>query len=61
MTVLEKRLITNYTTLVMGRIMTIEEVPEREVTLEDGIKSTIRQQIEIEKAQREIARLEAQL
>lgn len=60
MTILEKRLVNNYTTLVMGRVMNIEDVPEREVTLDDGTKSTIRAQVEIEKAKREIEILEAQ-
>lgn len=60
MTILERRLVNNYTTLIMGRVMILEEIPEREVILEDGSKSTIREQVEIERARREIAILEAQ-
>jgi len=61
MTILERRLVNNYTILVMGKVMTLDEVPERVVTLEDGSKSTIRAQVEIEIAKREIAILEGQL
>lgn len=61
MTILERRLVNNYTILVMGKVMTLDEVPERVVTLEDASKSTIRAQVEIEIAKREIAILEGQL
>lgn len=54
MTIIQKRLVNAYTVLVMARRMDITEVPETSVTLEDGTESTIRQEVEVEKAKREI-------
>lgn len=54
MTIIQKRLVNAYTVLVMARRMDITEVPETPVTLEDGTESTIRQEVEVEKAKREI-------
>lgn len=54
MTIIQKRLVNAYTVLVMARRMDITEVPETPVILEDGTESTIRQEVEVEKAKREI-------
>lgn len=55
MKAIEKRLINAYTVLVMANRMDIAEVPETPVTLEDSTESTIRQEVEVERAKREIA------
>lgn len=54
MTIIQKRLIDAYTVLVMAKRMTLEEVPAIPVKLEDGSDSTIRNEVEVEKAKREI-------
>ena len=54
MTIIQKRLVNAYTVLVMARRIDILEVPETSVILEDGAESTIRQEVEVEKAKREI-------
>ncbi|SHF15731.1 hypothetical protein SAMN02745784_03004 [Tissierella praeacuta DSM 18095] len=54
MTIIQKRLVNAYTVLVMAKRMTLEEVPATPVKLEDDSDSTIRNEVEIEKAKREI-------
>lgn len=54
MTRIEKRLVKAYTVLVMAKRVTLDEVPETPVVLKDGTESTIRQEVEVEKAKREI-------
>lgn len=54
MTIIEKRLIDNYTILVMAERMQLEEVPDTEVILKDKSVSTIRKEVEIKKAKKEI-------
>lgn len=54
MTIIQKRLVNAYATLVMANRMTLEEVPETPVTLEDGTPSTIRAEVEVEVAKRTI-------
>lgn len=55
MTKIQERLINAYCVLVMAGRRTLEEVPETPVTLDDGTESTIRQEVEVLKAEREIA------
>lgn len=54
MTVVQKRLVQAHATLVMAERETIEQVPVTEVTLEDGSKSTLRAEVEVEIAKRTI-------
>lgn len=55
MTTIQKRLVNAYATLVMGKRMTIEEVPATEWNLADGTTTTLRIEVEMEVALREIA------
>jgi hypothetical protein len=55
MTKIQEKLINAYCVLVMAGRRTLEEVPETLVILDDGTESTIRQEVEILKAEREIA------
>ncbi|WP_128894632.1 hypothetical protein [Longirhabdus pacifica] len=54
MTVVEQRLVKNYAILVMGNVMQLAEVSDQAVTLADNSASTLRKQVEIEVAKREI-------
>lgn len=54
MTIVQKRLMNAYATLVMASRMTLEEVPDTEVTIEDGTKSTLRKEVEVEIARRTV-------
>ena len=54
MTIIQKRLINAYTVLVMADRLQLIDVPETVVTLEDGSSSTLRAEVEIKKAEREI-------
>lgn len=54
MTIIQKRLVNAYTVLVMAKRITLDEVPATPVKLEDDSESTIRQEVEVEKARREI-------
>lgn len=54
MTIIQKRLVNAYTVLVMARRMNIMDVPETPVILEDGTESTVRAEVEVEQAIREI-------
>lgn len=54
MTIIQKRLINAYTVLVMANRLELIDVPETEVVLEDGSSSTLRTEVEIKKAEREI-------
>ena len=60
MTLLEKRLVSNYATVIMGKVMTIGDVPYRKIVMNDGTESNLREQVEIEIAKREIALMEVQ-
>ena len=54
MTALQKRLVNAYATLVLAKRKTIEEVPETVWNLSDGTTTTLRSEVEIEVANREI-------
>lgn len=54
MTKIQERLINAYTVLVMANRLELIEVPETPVTLADGSESTIRIEVEIKRAEREI-------
>ena len=54
MTIIQKRLINAYTVLVMANRLELTDVPEIAVVLEDGSSSTLRTEVEIKKAEREI-------
>ena len=54
MTIIQKRLINAYTVLVMADRLDLTDVPETTVILEDGSESTLRGEVEIKKAEREI-------
>lgn len=55
MTTIQKRLVNAYATLVMGKRMKLEEVPATEWNLTDGTTTTLRIEVEMEVAMREIA------
>lgn len=55
MTAVQKRLVNAYATLVMGKRMTIEDVPNTEWELSNGTTTTLRTEVEMEVATREIA------
>lgn len=55
MTTIQKRLTNAYATLVMGKRMMVEEVPATEWNLADGTTTTLRTEVEMEVAMREIA------
>ena len=55
MTTIQKRLVNAYATLVMGKRKTIEEVPGTVWNLADGTTTTLRLEVEMEVAMREIA------
>lgn len=55
MTMIQKRLVNAYATLVMGKRMTIDQVPATEWNLVDGTATTFRVEVEMEVAMREIA------
>lgn len=57
MTIIQKRLVNAYATLVMANRMTLEEVPDTQVKLEDGSDSTMRQEVDVEVAKRTIEKL----
>jgi hypothetical protein len=57
MTAIQKRLVSAWATLVMAGRKTIEDVPETAWTLSDGTQTTLRAEVEIEIANREIAAL----
>ena len=57
MTKIQEMLIQAFKTLRMANIKTEAEVPETEVILENGTKSTIREQVEILVAQETIEKL----
>jgi len=52
MNIIQQRLVKAYATLVMGEVMTIDEVPE--VKLIGGVEYPIRSEVEIEIAKRTI-------
>lgn len=54
MTTIQLRLVNAYATLVMGGRKTIEEVPTTEWNLSDGTITTMRAEVEMEVALREI-------
>ena len=53
MTSLEKRLINNWATVIMGGVKTIDDVPNR-IIMVDGKQSSLKEQVEIEIAMREL-------
>jgi hypothetical protein len=52
MTIVQKKIIDSYTTLVLAGGKTIEEVPDTTITLDDESESTIRAEVEIRVAER---------
>lgn len=54
MTIIQKRLINAYTVLVMANRLELTDVPETPVVLKDGSYSTLRAEVEIKRAEREI-------
>ncbi len=52
MNIIQQRLVSSYTTLVMAEIMTIEDVPEIKVV--GSIEYPIRSEVEIEVAKRTV-------
>ncbi len=54
MSIVHKTLINAYAVLVLAGDMELKDVLETEVTLDNGSKSTIRAQVEIEVAKRTI-------
>ena len=57
MTLVQERLINAYATLLLAERIELTNIPETEVTLDNGDKSTIRVEAEIRKAELEIERL----
>jgi hypothetical protein len=53
MTALEKRLVNNWATVIMGGVKTLDDVPYRVIMI-DGKESTLKEQVEIEIAKREL-------
>lgn len=54
MTEIEKRLVNAYAVLVMAERRSLNDVPNTEIEKEDGSKTTLRKEVEIEIAEREI-------
>lgn len=54
MTKLEQRLVNNWTTVIMGRVAKIEDVTHRVIVMNDGTETTLKAQVEIEIAKREL-------
>lgn len=54
MTKLEQRLVNNWATVIMGQVATLEDVPHRVIVMNDGTESTLKEQVEIEIARREL-------
>ncbi|TCO78005.1 hypothetical protein [Marinisporobacter balticus] len=57
MTLVQQRLVNAYAILLLANRMQLENIPTTEVALQDGTKSTIRQEAEVRKAEIEIERL----
>lgn len=57
MTKIQIKLKNAYTVLVMADRMALDEVPETEVILEDGTKSTLRAEVEVGIAKRTVEAL----
>ncbi|MCT4593595.1 MAG: hypothetical protein N4A57_04895 [Anaeromicrobium sp.] len=57
MTKVQKRLINAYAILLLANRIELENIPAIGMTLENGTKSTIRQETEVRKAEIEIERL----
>ena len=54
MTKLEQRLVNNWATVIMGQVATLEDVPHRVIVMNDGTETTLKAQVEIEIARREL-------
>ncbi len=54
MTKLEQRLVTNWAIVIMGQVATLEDVPHRVIVMNDGTETTLKAQVEIEIARREL-------
>lgn len=57
MTLVEQRLVNAYAILLLAERIELTDIPETEITLENGEISTIRREAEIKKAELEIERL----
>lgn len=53
MTKIEQRFVNNWATAIMGQVATIDDVPHRVIVV-DGKGSTLKEQVEIEIAKREL-------
>ena len=53
MTKIEQRLVSNWAIVIMGQVATIDDVPHRIIVV-DGKESTLKEQVEIEIAKREL-------
>lgn len=54
MTPLEKRFVMNWATVIMGKVATIDDVPDKVILMKDGTESTMKEQVKIEIAKREL-------
>lgn len=54
MTKLEQRLVNNWATVIMGQVATLEDVLHRVIVMNDGTETTLKAQVEIEIARREL-------
>ena len=54
MTKLEQRLVNNWAVVIMGQVAVIKDVPHRAIVMNDGTDTTLREQVEIEIAKREL-------
>lgn len=54
MSIIDTKLINAYSVLVLAERITIEEVPERVIILDDGTESTLREEVRIKVAQKTI-------
>ena len=59
MTLVQQRLVNAYAILLLAERIKLEEIPATEVVLQNDVKSTIRNESEIRKAELEIERLTA--
>ena len=60
MTLVQQRLVNAYAILLLAERIKLEEIPATEVVLQNDVKSTIRNESEIRKAELEIERLTTQ-
>ena len=54
MTKLEQRLVNNWATVIIGQVAKLDDVHHRVILMNDGTESTLKAQVEIEIARREL-------